>query len=165
MSTRLNQSYAQLSTDGFSPVASAPPSPIQAPLAVLDGTLVAGPGPVTLYSVPIWVAGMDFYRFVFAPSAQSTLSASLRLETSCDLCRRQDMKPTATDLQVWIPQAFDVVQADGTTLKQSTFQVGGAALALDELRCTYPWVRMRLDIGAGQDQPTVRWCLKGDGGR
>ena len=166
MSTRLNQSYAQLSTDGFAPVSTTPPSPIQGPPSALDGTLQVGPGPLVAYSVPVFVAGMDYYRFVFAAGASSTLAGTLRLETCCDLVRGNPQTPNANDMQTWIPQAFPVVQVDGSVLLASTFPVAGpAVLALDELRCTYLWVRMRLDLASGQGTPTVRWCLKGDGGR
>lgn len=164
MSTRLNQSYAQLSLDGFTPVSTTPASPVQAPPSILDGTLAIGPGPVTVYSVPICLAGVDSFRFVFAPDANSTLDATLTLETSCDLARNQELRPAATDLLTWIEQAFDV--PDGTSPKTSSFAFTGTSpIAADELRCTYLWVRMKLVVTTGSGSPTVRWCLKGSGGR
>jgi len=159
VSTRLQALWGQYSTDGFAPVlASGLPQ-------LLDGTQTIT-GPATFYSVPCWVEGMDYLRFVLSSPAGGSAAGTLRLETSIDHCKNAQRAPLATDLQTWVPRDFPVVQADGTTLLQATYPfTAGGVVALDELRVTYLWVRARIDVGAGSFAPVVRWALKGDGGR
>jgi hypothetical protein len=119
----------------------------------LDGY---GPVSATFTSTPVNVGTVDDYQFVFSCPATGSPNITIKLQ-GCNDMARQASDPDS-NLVNWFDLYF-TPSAGGSPANTWTLS-GASSLDLQEVKCTYPWMRMVCTINSGSVIATAKLFCK-----